>query len=175
MITRLSNEFADQYLNEMAWDELSSNYQWTEETLEKYKDKLDWTNVSRNRNIQWTTSMLDRFKERLDWDEMSSKTNHLLLSAENLEKFKDYWDWRSVSGNRAVHLSYELIDRFIDLWNWSVLIERDNESLFSEQFYEKYIDRIPLNILINSELIRVIAIKRQIELSYTITSETESA
>ena len=36
---RLSNEFMEKILNDAAWNELVKNFRWTEQTLERYKDK----------------------------------------------------------------------------------------------------------------------------------------
>ena len=51
-----------------AWKELSGRFNWSETLLEKYQDKLDWDEVSDNREIQWTIPMLEKFKERINWD-----------------------------------------------------------------------------------------------------------
>lgn len=59
---KLSNEFMENILNDSAWKELSGDFQWTEQMLEKYKTKVDWKEISTNRNIVWTPAMLEKFK-----------------------------------------------------------------------------------------------------------------
>lgn len=55
---KLSNEFMEKFLNDSAWKELSSNFQWTEQMLKKHKSKVDWEKISNNSSIVWTPTML---------------------------------------------------------------------------------------------------------------------
>lgn len=49
MVTKkLTNEFMEKILNDSAWKELSENFQWTEQMLEKHKTKVDWKEISKN-------------------------------------------------------------------------------------------------------------------------------
>ena len=47
----LSNEFMQRIADEGAWKEISGDLCWTEQLLEKYQDKIDWNELSENRNI----------------------------------------------------------------------------------------------------------------------------
>lgn len=148
----MSDELMSKVLDE-AWSELSSAIAWNETLLEKYKDKLNWKEVSRNNNILWTPSMLLKFQKSINWWILSDSANDSVLgNLEILEQFKIYFNWNILSRNTYLELSYELIDRFIDLWDWNELINRFNDELYSFDFLEKYQDRIPLNKLKNSSL-----------------------
>ena len=57
-------------IEDEAWQRVSGDYPFSAEQLEQYKDRLDWHEVSGNRNISWTASMLEKFKRRLDWHEL---------------------------------------------------------------------------------------------------------
>ena len=81
----LSNDFMAKMLEDNAWKELSGELQWTEQMLEKYKEKVDWKEVTTNRNIVWTVPMIEKFKNRIDWDELSSSDNDHLFTAELLD------------------------------------------------------------------------------------------
>lgn len=137
-------------INEIAWHEVLDNFMWTEELLEKYKDKVDWKEISSNSHINWTSSMLEKFKSLIDWDEFSYLHADNLYTKENLALYQDFWNWS--------HLSYvisdiELIDIFIDKWDWKEIIY--NYSLkdhFNKEFLIKYIDYIPFRPLENSAL-----------------------
>ena len=48
MDTITSNEFLNSVLEVDAWKELSKKAAFTVEMLEKYADKLDWEEISRN-------------------------------------------------------------------------------------------------------------------------------
>ena len=56
----LSNDFMQEIAKEEAWKELSSDFKWTESLLEKYQDKVDWQEVSENRDILWTIPMIQK-------------------------------------------------------------------------------------------------------------------
>ena len=47
----LSNDFMQRIADEGAWKEISGDLCWTEQLLEKYQDKIDWNELSENRNI----------------------------------------------------------------------------------------------------------------------------
>lgn len=88
----ISNEFMEKILNDSAWKELSGDFQWTEQLLEKYKDMIDWKEILSNRNIVWTPAMLEKFKKLIDWEDLSETGWETILTEESLEQFKDYWN-----------------------------------------------------------------------------------
>lgn len=148
------NNFMEKVMEDEAWKKLSSDFPWTEKMLEKFQDKVDWKEVSENRNIVWTPSMLDKFKRRIDWAELSSVESEALMITENIERYKDYWDWKALSRNDALAWSYTLIERFIDYWDWENLINnyRLDHIMLDGKFFEKFQDRIPASKLQNSSL-----------------------
>ena len=49
MVTKnLSNDFMAKVLEDAAWKELSGDFAWNEQLLEKYKDKVEWKTISSN-------------------------------------------------------------------------------------------------------------------------------
>lgn len=154
MVTKnLSNDFMAKVLEDVAWKELSGDFAWNEQLLEKYKDKVEWKTVSGNRTILWTVSMLEKFKNRIDWEEHSGSNNEHLFTAENLEKYKNYWNWRELSRNSDLILTSELLEQFADCWDWNEIIDcYGREGLFSAEFLEKYQDHIPASSLQRSRL-----------------------
>lgn len=50
------------------WEALSGDwdFEWDEELLEKYKDKVDWGIISCHENVIWTNSILDKFKDQVN-------------------------------------------------------------------------------------------------------------
>lgn len=149
----LSNDFMAKVLEEKAWKELSGELPWTEQMLEKYKDKVDWKEISTNRIIVWTVPMLEKFKGRVDWDELSGSDNEHLFTAELLERYKNLWNWRELSRNSSLQLTDELLEQFADRWDWGEIIDcymRDD--MYGAAFYEKYQERIPASALQSSRL-----------------------
>lgn len=158
---KMTNEFMDKILNDSAWKELSENFAWTEQMLEKHKNKVDWKAISNNNNIVWTPAMLDKFKKFIDWQELSNTSCETILTEDCLEQFEDYWDWAKLSDNRDLELNYQLIDKFIDLWDWSELINRwHGDKLYNADFLERYADKIPSSQLQNSRLWRALVEER---------------
>lgn len=144
----LSNDFMTKVLEDNAWTELSGELQWTEQLLEKYKEKVDWKRISSNRNIAWTVPMVERFRNRIDWDELSRSDNDHLFTAELLDKYKNQWNWHELSCNSSLPLTDELLEQFADRWDWSEIIDcYGRDEMYSAAFYEKYQERIPASAL----------------------------
>ena len=157
-MTKMINDEFLQIATEQAWKRLSANFGWTESLLEKYSDKVDWTEISGNRNIVWTIPMLQKFSDKIDWKVLSERFGEEWFTKAHLEAFKDKWDWTEISASHLL-MHPELIDRFIDYVDWSSLIgERTyipfsrNEYFDAIGFYEKYKEHIPMSKLQESAL-----------------------
>lgn len=151
-----------------AWGNVSGDFPFSEAQLEKYADKLDWKEVSGNTNIFWSVQMLEKFKRRIDWTALSRCLQEENVSAELLEKFKDYWNWEELSDNNC--LTPELIDQFADYINWKALINNWSccEKLATEEFIRKYSDRIPACDFKDSRLWREMVEKKEKEIKKQI-------
>ena len=159
-----------QLIEEQAWKELSQDFQWSEQLLEKYADKVYWHEVSGNNQMLWTASMLEKFKKRIDWCELSLTCNQCLLNAEMLARFEAYWDWHELSVNSNLELTRELLDKFIERWDWRVIIGRWDDVLFDEDFLERYKEYIPASELLDSRLWNKIVEKRKTQLANQIAA-----
>lgn len=156
--------FVLQMIEEEVWKELSENFQWTEVLLEKYQNEVDWELVSNNENIFWTVSMLERFKERINWYILSDSKNETVFTSDNLERYRNYWDWTNLSDCRVLKFSYEIIDKFIDRWDWTKLVNNYHikECVpFGEEFFTRYAAYISLSALYDSFLWRSIVEERE--------------
>ncbi len=91
-VSQITRDRNNDILDEEAWQKLSVEFPWSEQLLEKYQDKVDWKAVSVNDNMVWTASMLEKFKHFIDWDQLSRCTHQCILTAEMLERFKEYWN-----------------------------------------------------------------------------------
>lgn len=138
MTATIKDDFMQRIATEEAWKSLSEDFAWTEALLEKNCEKVDWKEVSGNRNIIWTIPMLQKFSKKLDWEILS--------------------DWSKIPEVR-LDFCEELIDKYLDYWDWNALIgERNFSYLFRENklgaiaFFEKYKDHIPMAKLQDSNL-----------------------
>ena len=164
------NDFMSQLIDEQAWKGLSQDFQWSEQLLEKYADKVDWHEVSGNNQMLWTASMLEKFKKRINWRELSGTSHQCLLNADMLARFEQYWDWHELSDNSSLELTCELLDKFIERWDWREIIGRWDDVLFNEGFLERYKDYIPASELQHSRLWDKIVEKRKIQLARQIAA-----
>ena len=151
----LSNEFMQKIMNEEAWKELSNDFNWSETLLEKYQDKVNWDEISKNTSIRWTIPMIQKFKNRINWETFSEYINEDSLTESILETFKYKWNWHKLSSNGGVTLSYDLLDKYADLWDWGEIIDRYCNNFYEGQgieFYERYKEHIPAAKVQNSRL-----------------------
>ena len=168
----LSNDFMQRIADEGAWKELSSDLNWTEALLEKFQDKIDWQELSENRNILWTIPMLQKFKHRINWDKLSRYADEKVLTENCIETFKEKWNWNELSSNSVI--TNELLDKFADKWDWEEIISRYHSDLFSNhnaiEFYERYKEYIPAAKLQNSLLWNEIVGQRKNQIIAEITA-----
>ncbi len=158
--TNLTDGLMAQMIEEEAWRNLSGSYPWNEALLEKHKDRVDWEEISSNRNIEWTVPMLEKFKSRIDWKELSLTSQKSLLIPDVVEKFKDRWDWKELSEN--TDLPIESIRKMADYIDWRALIDRGyREEVFGMAFLKEFEDRIPASALKNSCLWRRIVDEKE--------------
>lgn len=143
---------------------------WTEALLEKYQDKIDWQEVSKNRNILWTVPMLQKFKHRINWNLLSIYADEKVLRENIIEIFKEKWDWGELSGND--YINNQLLEKFADKWDWESVI--DNYNLYSDasaiEFYERYKEYIPAAKLQGSMLWTRIVGQRKAQIISEITA-----
>ena len=168
----LSNDFMQRIADEGAWKELSNELSWTETLLEKFQDKIDWQELSGNRNILWTIPMLQKFKHRINWDKLSRCADEKTLTENCIETFKEKWNWSELSNNYSI--TNQLLEKFVDKWDWESVIAGFNNNLFSSdsaiEFYERYKEYIPAAKLQNSRLWNEIVEQRKKQILSEIIS-----
>lgn len=149
--TNLNDGLMAQMIKEEAWKDLSGDYPWSEALLERFKDKVDWEEVSGNRDVVWTVSMLEKFKNRIDWCALSRTSGKSLLIPEVVEQFKDRWDWKELSEN--YELPIETIRKMADYIDWKALIDcRYRDDIYSLEFLKEFEERIPASSFKDSGL-----------------------
>jgi hypothetical protein len=169
----LSNEFMQNIATEEAWKELSSNFNWSETTLEKYQDKVDWDEISENRNIRWTIPMIQKFQKRINWDKFSDYADENILTESVIETFKEKWNWHNLSDNNNLQLTDELLEKYADRWDWEQIINNYCLNIYDKrgiEFYEKYKEYIPASKLQNTSLWSSIVEQRRQQLADEITA-----
>lgn len=151
----ISNEFMQNIVTEEAWKELSESFPWSESTLEKCQDKLDWDLVSSNNCIHWSIPMIEKYQKKINWDKLSAVLDEDMLTETMIEAFKNKWNWQELSDNHRLNLSHELLEKYADKWDWGRIINRYGHELFTNKgidFYERYKDYISVSKLQDSIL-----------------------
>src|SRR4051794_22582928 len=77
---------------------ISKNYILTEELLEKYKDCLDWKDISSNEKIPWSEALISIYENNIDWKAISKNTR-IKWSPALIEKYSSRLDWPQLSKN----------------------------------------------------------------------------
>lgn len=150
-----NNVLSMETLNELrlmsAWKQMSAEFAWNEEQLERYKNNVDWDLVSANENVAWSLSLLERFKNRLNWKVLSKNNSKHIFQAEIIRAFADFWDWSRLSAQDGWSLG--MIEEFKDRIDWAELVNNGylgDESFFNETFLIKYFDYIKFTNFENS-------------------------
>ena len=167
----LSNEFMQNIATGEAWKELSGNFNWSETTLEKYQDKVDWDEIVTNRDIRWTLPMLQKFQKKINWDKFSEYADASVLTEPIIEAFKERWNWHELSGNSELPLTLELLEKYADKWDWERIIDSYGHDIYDKnaiEFYEKFKDYIPVFKLQNTRLWSSIVEQRSKQLAAEI-------
>jgi hypothetical protein len=168
---KLSHEFIDELIDHLVNngldidilinERLSSCAHSPASFLEKYKDKLNWVEVSSyNKNILKHKN-LRKFKDYVNWSNIWGRVhlNENIISGEFSEKINKY-SWRSISANSTLStkLMYEYKDKicwdYVNFWknipedlmeefyNPDIFIRRLSTQKFSEEFLINHIEDI---------------------------------
>lgn len=103
-------------LFEWDWDYISNHKHFPTDiaTLNKYKNKINWTTFSHSRAIQ------QKFNPE-SWD-----NNKLWFSNIDryLQQFEDYWNWQILSLDRHINYNRLLLQKYkTESWDWDYLSE----------------------------------------------------
>ena len=134
------------------WDAISQNNYLLKEVLYPYRDKLNWSYISRLKSFHSQgTDFYRKYRAYLDWAIISS-IDEFTLSIENLKEFKDELDWNVINNRDDLQYSNVLLDELADYINWSKA-SKANTIEFSIDFVKKHIDRWDWFALVNNPLI----------------------
>lgn len=96
----------EKYQDNADWQKISENreIQWTIPMVRKFKNRIDWKLFSCTADEKFLTEdSLEAFKDKWDWNELSENMR-LDLTEELLEKFIDKWDWKAIISNKHFDL-----------------------------------------------------------------------
>ncbi len=146
-----NNEFLNSVLEAEAWKEISDSESLSMDILDKYADKLDWEEISENRNIIWTLDGINKFANRLDWSNFSQYCADHIINEVTLQKFASRWDWKAISNRDCFYNDWTLLEKFADKADWSEVITNWNIEKPLE-FFARFQQYIPMAKLQDSRL-----------------------
>lgn len=146
-----NNEFLNSVLEAEAWKEISDNESLSMDMLDKYADKLDWEEISENRNIIWTLDGINKFAHRINWSDFSQYCADHIINEVTLQKFASHWDWKAISNRDCFYNDWTLLEKFADKADWSEVITNWNIEKPLE-FFARFQQYIPMAKLQDSRL-----------------------
>lgn len=158
--------FMQSAVDKEAWQKLSREFNWSETLLGKYEDKIDWKELSKNRNMLWTVPILHKYEKRFDWNELTDNLDGEFLTESTIEAFKEKWNWRSLSMGYC--LTDEILQKYADKLDWREITSQYNYNIIKKpgiDFYNRYKDYLPdKEYLWGSELWNEIVNQRKAQL-----------
>lgn len=96
----------EKYQDKVDWQEVTMNLNilWTIPMLQKFKHRIHWDKLSEcvGNNVL-TENCIETFKNKWNWTELS-RNCRFSLTIELLEKFANYWDWDEIINGRSDEL-----------------------------------------------------------------------
>ena len=113
------------------------------EVIEFFNGDIGWSEVCQN-NAPWSIPFIEKFKDKINWSSLSKNT-HIQWSYDLLERFQDYWDWSELGHNSSLPWTIDLLEKFEEKWDYKWLNEnaiKIFEPYFSDDFIEKLLRNI---------------------------------
>jgi len=134
---------------ELDWKSISINPNLTLEVLWDYKGFLEWDLVTQNDIIEFSDiSFLNKFRDYLDWSNISNSED-FNISFENLKQFKNNLDWIIICERKDFVISEGLLQPFADVLNWSKVSE-SMDIQFTSEIIERYRSKWDWQLLRNN-------------------------
>ena len=93
-----SESLLEKYQDKVDWHKVSENMNilWTIPMIQKFKNRIDWDKFSGYADEETLTeAVIEAFKDKWNWSELSRNTS-LELTHELLEKYADSWNWEVI-------------------------------------------------------------------------------
>jgi len=91
----------------------SLNYCFSDASIEKYKNIIDWDYLSSNENINWTPELIEKYHNKWNWQRLSSNES-LPWSLELYKRYENYFNLLEMSSNPKVPWNKEIFMKLID-------------------------------------------------------------
>ena len=97
----------------------SANVVWNVSSMEKFKDIIDWTSLSRNNSLPWSAELIKKFRHNWDWEILCVHgefwTTELIITLQNeLDHNLERWDY--LLSNTHIEWTIEFSLLFKEKW-----------------------------------------------------------
>lgn len=135
-----TDQFIEEYKEEIDWTKLLKKVMLTEEQIEKYSDYIIWKNVFLYQQVseQFIEKYIDKL-ENFDW-----VCAHRDLSIEFVEKYKNRIHWNFIAQN---NLSKKFLYAFSGYINWTLFTLQHCYD-WDEDFMREFVDKIDWQMLL---------------------------
>lgn len=143
---------------------------WDIDLIEKLKDKIDWSGITRIKsiefddsflktykgyisidsipymnNIQWNDSIISEYGDKFDWSS-SYILKKGITSIDNLRKYKNQVNWSNLSEHINLVKDENVISEFDEFWDWKKL-SRNRHLPISLTFILKNLNKLDFDEL----------------------------
>lgn len=120
--------------------QVSSNLLWTNETIQEFKELLNFQILSKSNNVDWSNKIISTFEKLLDFKELS-KNQIIPLDDLIIKKYAIRWDFDSLSSNSGVKWNLDLIKSYINKIDLNKVLQFTIVGV-DEKFIHEYRDYI---------------------------------
>ena len=175
----LNDKIIDSFSENFDWDVLSLLYKFSDKMVDKYNDRLNMKLISIE-NLSIKT--IDKYKNKINWTYLLLSQNIVNKNVlKIIEYYKDteYINWNTISNNKLINGNF--LKKFKEYLNWTKIskwykftknqvklyknkINWDSFSTYNTHFiledYEKYLDLVDLKLIIRNNYFTFKEIKK---------------
>lgn len=149
----------ERFQSKWSWDLLSLNsgIGFTEEQIAHYENLISWDtggesnqNIAFNTNLPWSSSLIKKYKQKWNWWSLSRNFG-VNWTEEMIEEFKENIIWQSLASNINLPWSLDFILKHEDklFKSWTTTNSDFDEKIWKEVFEPITTDEIAEQVLLN--------------------------
>jgi hypothetical protein len=139
--TELSEEFIEEFKEELDWPKISRFQKLSENFIRKYKEEVNWEDIRKFQKL--SENFIEEHQNVVDWYYISE---YQTLSESFIQKFDKKVDWNYISMYQK--LSGDFIEENKNKLDWEAICEYQqlNTEIIDNNKNEIYWDRLSMNL-----------------------------
>jgi len=151
--TQLIEEFA-QRLTWKAFDDgnirwsiaCNMHIHWTEDLIERYIDRIDFSNLSVNSKVDWSEHLFEKYEDRLNWLNISGN-NGIRWTLPMMEMCIDYlnlkgYDLLNLEFNSGMMSNLEIVEKYYGMFEPTWIFMNGRLPWHKENLLERWADKL---------------------------------